>query len=191
MLVLARKLDQSIQIGDDITLTIVAVKGNTVRIGISAPDHVRITRSELQIEPQERRPAGPFKPQAADGGAVFRPASTVAPPATERRGGLGLTQRGQGLRNRRPSDLARSAESHSGRQPLDGLVNEVVELKTRPDQPVAFRTGDDRLTSPGEASPAAGLTGRQGGPEAVAELYEVQHLRVCIDVPNVAEATQR
>ncbi|MBL8853001.1 MAG: carbon storage regulator CsrA [Planctomycetaceae bacterium] len=47
MLVLTRKLDQSIQIGDDVTITILAVKGNTVRIGISAPDHVRIARREL------------------------------------------------------------------------------------------------------------------------------------------------
>jgi carbon storage regulator len=48
MLVLTRKLEQSIQIGDDVTITILAVKGNTVRIGISAPEHVRVARSELQ-----------------------------------------------------------------------------------------------------------------------------------------------
>lgn len=47
MLVLTRKLEQSIQIGDDVTITILAVKGNTVRIGISAPEHVRVARSEL------------------------------------------------------------------------------------------------------------------------------------------------
>ncbi len=55
MLVLTRKLDQSIQIGDDVTITILAVKGNTVRIGISAPDHVRIARRELH---DKRRDSG-------------------------------------------------------------------------------------------------------------------------------------
>jgi carbon storage regulator len=47
MLVLTRKLEQSIQIGDDVTITILSVKGNTVRIGISAPEHVRVARTEL------------------------------------------------------------------------------------------------------------------------------------------------
>lgn len=56
MLVLTRKLEQSIQIGDDITITILAVKGNTVRIGISAPEHVRVARSELNQRGSERAP---------------------------------------------------------------------------------------------------------------------------------------
>lgn len=56
MLVLTRKLEQSIQIGDDITITILAVKGNTVRIGISAPDHVRVARSELNQKGAKRAP---------------------------------------------------------------------------------------------------------------------------------------
>lgn len=47
MLVLTRKLKESIRIGDDITVTIVRVKGNAVRIGIEAPRHVRVIRGEL------------------------------------------------------------------------------------------------------------------------------------------------
>ncbi len=47
MLVLTRKLKESIRIGDDITVTIVRVKGNAVRIGIEAPPHVRVIRGEL------------------------------------------------------------------------------------------------------------------------------------------------
>ena len=47
MLVLTRKLKESIRIGDNITITVLRVKGNTVRIGIEAPRDVRVVRGEL------------------------------------------------------------------------------------------------------------------------------------------------
>lgn len=47
MLVLTRKLQEQICIGDNITLTILRVKGNTVRVGIDAPREVRVIRAEL------------------------------------------------------------------------------------------------------------------------------------------------
>jgi carbon storage regulator CsrA len=47
MLVLSRKLQQQIKIGDQITVTILRVKGNTVRVGISAPRDLRVIRGEL------------------------------------------------------------------------------------------------------------------------------------------------
>src|SRR5438477_11304625 len=47
MLVLTRKLQQQIKIGDQITVTILKVKGNTVRVGITAPREVRVVRGEL------------------------------------------------------------------------------------------------------------------------------------------------
>ena len=47
MLVLTRKSQDSIRIGDNITVTILRIKGNTVRIGVDAPDDVRIVRGEL------------------------------------------------------------------------------------------------------------------------------------------------
>ncbi len=47
MLVLTRKLQEQIAIGQDITITILKVKGNTVRIGIEAPAAVRVVRGEL------------------------------------------------------------------------------------------------------------------------------------------------
>lgn len=47
MLVLTRKAKEEIRIGNDITVTIVRVKGQSVRIGINAPSHVHIMRSEL------------------------------------------------------------------------------------------------------------------------------------------------
>ena len=47
MLVLTRKLQQQIKIGDQITVTVLRVKGNTVRIGVQAPREVRVIRGEL------------------------------------------------------------------------------------------------------------------------------------------------
>lgn len=47
MLVLTRKLQEKICIGNDITVTILRVKGQQVRIGIEAPRNVRVIRGEL------------------------------------------------------------------------------------------------------------------------------------------------
>ena len=47
MLVLGRKQEQTIQIGDNIRVTILRIKGNCVRVGVEAPEQVRILREEL------------------------------------------------------------------------------------------------------------------------------------------------
>jgi carbon storage regulator len=47
MLVLSRKVNERIQIGDEITITVVRVSPNSVRIGINAPPHMVIARDEL------------------------------------------------------------------------------------------------------------------------------------------------
>ncbi len=49
MLVLTRKFQESIRIGDNVTITILRVKGNTVRVGIDAPRNVRVVRGELPL----------------------------------------------------------------------------------------------------------------------------------------------
>ena len=48
MLVLTRQPGQTIIIGDDITITVQAIKGNQVSVGISAPASVSIDREEVQ-----------------------------------------------------------------------------------------------------------------------------------------------
>ena len=53
MLVLSRKLNQEITIGDNVTITVLKVKGNTVRLGIDAPRHIRITRGELPKQAEQ------------------------------------------------------------------------------------------------------------------------------------------
>ena len=50
MLVLSRKTTEKILIGDNITLTVLRVKGKTVRIGIDAPNSVDIKRGELCLD---------------------------------------------------------------------------------------------------------------------------------------------
>ncbi len=47
MLVLSRKVDEQIMIGNDITLTVVRIDGNRVRIGVNAPREMRILRGEI------------------------------------------------------------------------------------------------------------------------------------------------
>ena len=47
MLALSRKPGEQVVIGNDITLTVVEVKGNRVRLAFDAPDQVRIRRAEL------------------------------------------------------------------------------------------------------------------------------------------------
>jgi carbon storage regulator len=50
MLVLTRKSNQSIMIGDDIEVSVLAVNGEKVRIGISAPRTVPVFRKEIYLE---------------------------------------------------------------------------------------------------------------------------------------------
>lgn len=56
MLILTRHIDQTIMIGEDITVTVLGVKGTQCRLGISAPTDVIVLREEL-IERDARRRA--------------------------------------------------------------------------------------------------------------------------------------
>ena len=54
MLVLTRKVGESIAIGDQIKVRVVEVKGNSIRIGIDAPADFRIYREEIYLKVQEQ-----------------------------------------------------------------------------------------------------------------------------------------
>ena len=47
MLILTRRVGETLMIGDDITVTVLGVKGNQVRLGINAPKNVAIHREEI------------------------------------------------------------------------------------------------------------------------------------------------
>lgn len=47
MLILTRRIDETLMIGDDIHVTILGVKGNQVRIGVNAPKDVAVHREEI------------------------------------------------------------------------------------------------------------------------------------------------
>lgn len=52
MLILTRKLGESITIGDDIKVSVLGVRGRQVRLGIEAPSHVVVHREEIYVKVQ-------------------------------------------------------------------------------------------------------------------------------------------
>lgn len=58
MLVLSRKLTESIHIGDSVVVTVLEIRGKRVRIGIAAPKEVHVLRSELQDQVSSRSSNG-------------------------------------------------------------------------------------------------------------------------------------
>jgi carbon storage regulator len=53
MLVLTRKTGEAIQIGEDIEISVVSVKGDQVKLGINAPKNIEIHRKEIYLSIQE------------------------------------------------------------------------------------------------------------------------------------------
>lgn len=51
MLILSRKINEQVYVGDDIVVTVVELSPGRVRLGFSAPDHVKILREELRDQP--------------------------------------------------------------------------------------------------------------------------------------------
>ena len=76
MLVLTRRKNQSIVIGDDIIVTVLEVKGDQIRLGITAPRDVQVYREEL-LGALPRRTSPPC---SAEGAAPLRPAGPAGEP---------------------------------------------------------------------------------------------------------------
>jgi carbon storage regulator len=74
VLVLTRKSKQSIMIGDDIEISVLAVMGEKVRIGIDAPRSVPVFRREVYVEIQEDQQ----EEEQEEGGRFSRPASPAS-----------------------------------------------------------------------------------------------------------------
>jgi len=58
MLILTRRVGESVVIGDDVTVTVLGVKGNQVRIGVDAPREVSVHREEIfeRIQQENENP---------------------------------------------------------------------------------------------------------------------------------------
>jgi carbon storage regulator CsrA len=82
MLVLTRKYQEKIRIGNDITITVLRTKGKAVRLGIEAPANVPVIRGELKFEEQA---AGSEEPVAASAASANRRKSFSEPAWTTKR----------------------------------------------------------------------------------------------------------
>jgi carbon storage regulator len=61
---LTRRLNQSIKIGDDIEITVIEVRGDQVRIGVSAPRDVSVHRKEIYLQIQQENRAAALSADA-------------------------------------------------------------------------------------------------------------------------------
>ena len=55
MLILSRRVGEGIMIGDNVAITVLSVKGNQVRLGISAPKSVVVDREEIHQRKQQEK----------------------------------------------------------------------------------------------------------------------------------------
>ena len=72
MLILTRRVGETVMIGEEVTVTVLGVKGNQVRIGVNAPKHVAVHREEIFERIKREGDAGSTPPsdpgtQAATG----------------------------------------------------------------------------------------------------------------------------
>lgn len=55
MLILTRRVGETLMVGDDVTVTVLGVKGNQIRIGVNAPKDVQVHREEIYLRIQQEK----------------------------------------------------------------------------------------------------------------------------------------
>ncbi len=81
MLVLTRRTGESVMVGDDVVITVLEIRGEVVRVGISAPRSIQVHREEVyrELQKSNRQAASPSDQ------AVRALAKLLNPPAAKRR----------------------------------------------------------------------------------------------------------
>lgn len=78
MLILTRRVGETLMVGDDVSITVLGVKGNQVRIGVNAPREIAVHREEIYNRIQQEKEGG----QPAEASAEI-PAEESAPEAAD------------------------------------------------------------------------------------------------------------
>ena len=73
MLILTRRVGETVMIGNEVTVTVLGVKGNQVRIGVNAPRDVAVHREEIyeRIKREEQEGDSPRPGKSGDGHGTF------------------------------------------------------------------------------------------------------------------------